>query len=459
MQSAIIGKLHRCLFSAAVVLSAASAAAKDLPQQDLAMLINPPSAKSLAYDWPILKVGTGEYAAGPTGVTVIHFDKKVSVAVDVRGGGPGTVNAPYMDLGYDMPELDSIVFAGGSWYGLEATTAVATALKDDGLRDGDAFSVVPSIAMSVGSIIFDFGGRRLNEIYPDKRLAQAAFRAAKTGSFPLGARGAGSFAKTGGLFGCNAHSGQGAAYRQIGDVKIAVFTVVNALGVVTDRQGNVVSCFKDSGWPKQLKASELMAKQAFGTWPKSEKFAKKNTTISLVVTNQKLDPAELKRLAVQVHTSMARGLQPFASIYDGDVMYAVSTQELEQAQMTTVNLGLAAGELMWDAILSSVPQQPEHLAASGKKISQQQLQQAVGSWRFSERVSLKIKRRGNRLFARATDKKSVYGIKTDKDTELFAAANGDLTVPGRYPLSLRAQENQLIVNPGRWQQLGKRVQK
>ena len=67
----------------------------------------------------------------------------------------------------------------GGWCGwtgaVMGVTAVATALKDDGLRSGDWTNV----ALSVGAIIYDFGGRRLNEIYPDKRLAQAAFRDAE----------------------------------------------------------------------------------------------------------------------------------------------------------------------------------------------------------------------------------------------------------------------------------------
>ena len=140
----------------------------------------------LQLDWPGLHIGTGEYEEGPTGVTVFHFQKKVLAAMHVLGGSPSSVNQAYMDLGYDYPELDTVVFAGGSWYGLETVTAVSSALKDDGLRNGQAFGDEPNIALSVGSIIFDFGGRRLNEIYPDKRLAQAAFRAAKPGFFSAG---------------------------------------------------------------------------------------------------------------------------------------------------------------------------------------------------------------------------------------------------------------------------------
>lgn len=440
---------------AALAASTLSAASVN-PQQPLPMIINAESQRSLEYDWPILKIGTGEYPDGPTGLTVFHFDRKVSVAVDARGGGPGTVNAPYMDIGYKLPELDSIVFAGGSWYGLEATTAVASALKDDGIRDGDAFAEVPNIAMSVGSIIFDFGARRLNEIYPDKRLAQATFRAAKTGSFPLGPHGAGRFAKTGALFGCQAHSGQGAAFKQIGDLKIAVFSVVNAVGVVTDREGKVVSCYKDSSWPETLYTSDLLNKHAFGEWHSDNNFDKKNTTISLVVTNQKLEPAELKRLAVQVHTSMGRALQPYASIFDGDVLYAVSTQELDQDLQSSATLGVAASELMWDAILASTPPQPKKLTLSTQAISNTTLRLAEGDYDFSANVSLSVKNKNGRLFARAAAKKNVYGINSKEDTELFMSTTGDLTTKGRYPLSFRFTKNELVINPGRWQQHGAR---
>jgi len=71
----------------------------------------------LAFDWPAVMVGTGEYEEGPTGVTVFRFDRRVHAAVDVRGGGPGTVNTDYLRIGYEVPEVDSVVFSGGSTSG------------------------------------------------------------------------------------------------------------------------------------------------------------------------------------------------------------------------------------------------------------------------------------------------------------------------------------------------------
>jgi len=198
----------------------------------------------LTFDWPAIEVGIGSYEEGPTGVTVIRFPKRASMMVDVRGGAPGTVNTDILRLGYSRPFGDAIVFSGGSAYGEETITAVATGLKDDGVRSGD----FTDVAVVPGAIIYDFGGRRFNEIYPDKRLAQAALRAVRPGVFPLGAQGAGRMAMQGGYFGCNAHSGQGGAFRQVGAVKIAAFTVVNAYGAVTDRAGRLVACNRPKSW-------------------------------------------------------------------------------------------------------------------------------------------------------------------------------------------------------------------
>ncbi len=420
-------------------------------------------AQTLQFDWPTVRIGTGEYEEGPTGVTVFHFGRRVLGAVDVRGGGPGTVNTDYLRLGYDLPELDAVVFSGGSWYGLESVTAVATALKDDGMRDG----IWTNLALSVGAIIYDFGERRLNEIYPDKRLAQAAFRAARPGIFPLGAHGAGRFAKTGGLFGCNAYSGQGGAFRQIGDVKIAAFVVVNAFGVVTTRDGRIAACYADARWPKDLHTADLLA-----DYPASRKSGwagaplandgKRNTTVSLIVTNEKLSPAELQRLATQVHTSMSRALQPFATEVDGDVLYAVSTAELDESKdkpgMPTIDLDVTAAELMWDAILSSVPEQPVAAKTTTRPLPRaEDVRRYAGDYVFSPLVSLRVTATGSKLFAQATGPRSAYAIGKDAPVELQPVSATDFMVAGRYPLTLSFDRSgRLVINPGHWAQIGTR---
>jgi L-aminopeptidase/D-esterase-like protein len=344
---------------------------------------------ALTFDWPAIEIGVGSYEEGPTGLTIIHFPKRATVAVDVRGGGPGTVNTDLLRLGYSRPFTDAIVFSGGSAYGEETITAIATGLKDQGIRSGD----IRNVAIAAGAIIYDFGGRRLNEIYPDKRLARAALDAMRPGVFPLGAQGAGRMAMQGGFFGCDAHSGQGGAFRQLGTIKIAAFVVVNASGAVTDRDGRLVHCSRPKSWGNLTMTSELLRHlpeslkadwDASAATPEREVPGTKNTTISLIVTNQKLDFAGLQRLAIQVHTSMARAIQPFSTQRDGDTLYAASTQEVDNKDLSPVALATVAGETMWDAVLASVPNEAAFLPpATPPTVSADALAAYAGTYEFA----------------------------------------------------------------------------
>jgi L-aminopeptidase/D-esterase-like protein len=329
-------------------------------------------------------------------------------------------------------------------------------LKDDGERSGNW----DNLSLAVGAIIYDFGDRRLNEIYPDKKLAQAALRAARPGVFPLGAQGAGRSARTGQLFGCNAHSGQGGAYRQVGPVKIAAFTVVNALGVVTDREGQVAACYPAEGWPQPMRTTQLMTGIPDSRKPGWQP-ASRNTTVSLVVTNQALDSAMLQRLAVQVHTSMARAVQPFATEFDGDVLYAISTAEVDAKQpgvLPTVDLGVIASEVMWDAVLSSVPEQQRAMQPNKRlKVSAAELEKYQGDYVFSDFVTVRVTAQGGKLMAQASGARDAFGIKRQAAVQLSPVAAGDFNVPGRYVTNARfTEDGKLILNPGHWEQVGLR---
>lgn len=418
------------------------------------------SDDALQFDWPAIRIGTGQYEDGPTGVTVIHFPERAFVAMDVRGGGPGTINSDYIDLAYPLAELDAIVISGGTFFGLETATAVNTALLDDGIRS----SRWDNIGVVLGSIVYDMGERRLNEIYPDKRLAQAALRAAQAGIFPNGAYGAGRSTLSGSLFGCNAHSGQGAAFRQIGDLKIAAFVVVNALGVVVDRQGQIVACHKGANWPETITANELLAASPDSldqSWDGALAGPQeKNTTISVIVTNRKLTQVELQRLATQVHTSMARAIQPFATEFDGDVLYAVSTGEIDaDAQdMPAISLGVVAGEVMWDAILASTPPQPEipQGDADGQP-GKAELDIATGTYRAGRGAQFEVWSTNGQLFAKAVGDRSIFALRKGSEVALVPTASGTFTARSRYPFELRFESDRVVINPGRWQQVAYRL--
>ena len=199
-------------------------------------------------------------------------------------------------------------------------------------------------------------------------------------------------AMQGGFFGCDAHSGEGGAFRQVGSVKIAAFVVVNASGVVTDRDGRLASCHKAVSWGGVTLTSELMdhvPASLAGDWRApdtagSAEPATRNTTISLIVTNQKLDYAALQRLAIQVHTAMARAIQPFSTADDGDTLFAASTQEVDSHDVSPQALATLGGEVMWDAVLASVPAPDAFVPpASPPEVSADKLTAYAGTYDFS----------------------------------------------------------------------------
>jgi L-aminopeptidase/D-esterase-like protein len=296
----------------------------------------------LEFDFPGLEIGCGEYDEGPTGCTVFHFTDGASLQTDVRGGSPGTFGGGY-------ERVNAICLAGGSLYGLEAASGVAAELfarreYQTGWLD------IPLVA---GAIIFDYGPRD-NGVYPDKELGRAALRAARPGVFPIGRRGAGRSATVGKTFAFDERepSGQGAAFRRVGETRVAVFTVVNAVGAVVARDGAVVRGHLDAATGVRRPLVSSVEERIAAGLPIHPPPG--NTTLTVLVTNQTLDARLLRTLGRQVHASMARAIQPFHALFDGDVLYAVSTNEAEDPALESIGLGVVASELAWDAVLAAV---------------------------------------------------------------------------------------------------------
>ena len=205
-----------------------------------------------------------------------------------------------------------------------------------------------------GGIVYDFGPRD-NSVYPDKRLGRAALENARSNRFPLGARGAGISATVGkGLgSGFGEPAGQGAAFAR-------------------SRRQDLRVCRFECGWRGLRPAGQR------GSWkpgfidrrtvdfhggdrtpgrgrPACRASAAGNTTLTVVVTNQTLFGFNLTQLARQVHSSMARAIQPFHTDTDGDALWVVSTREVEMSEWSVTALGVVASEVVWDAVLVAHP--------------------------------------------------------------------------------------------------------
>ena len=305
--------------------------------------------RRLDFDLPGLRVGCAEYDEGPTGCTVFDFPDGGAFAVaDIRGGAHCSIYTDYLrDIG---GHVDAICLAGGSFYGLEASTGVAAELLARRNHD-TSFN---NIALVSGAIIYDFRGRT-NAIYPDKELGRAALKAAEPGRFPLGRRGAGRSATCGKLFMPPLQyepAGQGGAFKQVGSTKLAVFTVVNAVGSILDRDGRIV---RGGLNPKTNQRARFLdrAVAAAATLPAAaDQPSPGNTTLTVLVTNRKLGAWELRQLARQVHGSMARAIDPFHTATDGDILFAATAGEVSGDEPSLQVMGLIASDLAWDAVLA-----------------------------------------------------------------------------------------------------------
>ncbi len=305
-----------------------------------------------AFDFPDVHVGSAEYAAGPTGCTVFYFPNKVQTAIDVRGGSTGI-------FGWDEKLqngeaiTDAICFAGGSRYGLEASSGVAAALLEKGTHTADWTNV----ARVRGAILYDFGYRE-STLYPDMALGKQALNNAVPNVFKNGPFGAGINARVG--LPKKEPAGQGMAFGQYDALKIAVFTVVNAVGVLVDAHGTVVRGNYDAVANSRA-SMQTMLDAGTLTLPNGNRpLAEENTTLTLVVTNQQLSAWQLRQLGRQVHTAMGRVIQPFQTVWDGDVLFTATTNKVDSPAFSdVVSLGVRASELAQKAVLSCYSQGPD----------------------------------------------------------------------------------------------------
>jgi L-aminopeptidase/D-esterase-like protein len=296
--------------------------------------------EDVAFDIPGVSVGCAQYDEGPTGCTVILVPDGARTAVDARGGAVG------MSGGYESNH--AICLAGGSVHGLGAAAGVT----DELMERHDRRVRWTDLRLVSGAVIYDFSPRN-NAIVPDAALGRAAVRHARAGMFPVGRCGAGSSASVGKVnFNRAEFGGQGAAYRSVGDAKILVATVPNSIGVVVDRNGTIVrgNYHADQGVRRHPAADYEAALLSGG--PASPVGG--NTTLTVLVTNVKLSDYSLNQLARQVHSSMHRAIQPFHTENDGDVLFALTTDEVDLNGTVPTGFGTIASEVAWDAVLSAV---------------------------------------------------------------------------------------------------------
>jgi L-aminopeptidase/D-esterase-like protein len=297
-----------------------------------------PGPFNLITDVGGLKVGSAHDAGAETGVTVIRPETRAVAAVAVAGGGPGTRETDALAPDTLVDAVDAIVLSGGSVYGLAAADGVVASLGGA----GQGFVLVPGgtappSPVVPAAILFDLannGNKSWGDAPPYRSLGMSALaNAAK--QFELGRAGAGYGARAG-----QSPGGLGSASVVTSDsLVVGAIAAVNSFGAVKMPGTNAYWA-----WPYE-QAGEFGGQRPpadfdldLDDWGEAKlnpaQFAaaagRTNTTIACVATNAALTPAEAQRVAKMALAGISRAVRPAFAPFDGDVVFCVSTAQVER---------------------------------------------------------------------------------------------------------------------------------
>lgn len=260
-----------------------------------------------------------------TGCTVVLGpDAGMRAACAIRGRATGTREIDALDPRHLVDRIDAILLTGGSAYGLGAADGVMRWLRERGrgLPVGAA-GIVPIVPTAV---IFDF------DLAPGSKAdrwptADDAYRAcgAASSDVPEGSVGAGTGATVGKALGPRAavKGGVGTWAARGGDIVVGALVVLNAVGNILDGSGAILAGARGPDG----KFVDALAHFAQGAVP----FGARNTTLAVVATNAALERTALESLAHAAGDALARRIVPYGTLFDGDVVFAVSTAAVAPA--------------------------------------------------------------------------------------------------------------------------------
>ena len=148
--------------------------------------------------------------------------------------------------------------------------------------------------------------------------------------------------------------GTASAYNTVTGATVAALVVVNPYGSVTMPGSPTM-------WAWYLEQAGELGGQTFPTAVTGHAFEVKtgmasNTTIGVVATDAVLNHEDLQRLAMMGQDGYARAIRPVHTPFDGDTLFAISTQAVPVAQdpVTLLRLGTIAADVVARAIMRGV---------------------------------------------------------------------------------------------------------
>jgi L-aminopeptidase/D-esterase-like protein len=297
-------------------------------------------------DIPGIRVGHVSDFQAITGCTAILCPQGAVAGVDIRGSATGTEETPTLDPGHVTQQIHGILLAGGSAFGLEAASGVRRYLEHQGIGFDTGAAKVPIVP---AAILYDLAIGKA-DVRPTVAMGEAAAAAATTDEVKEGSVGAGTGATVGKILGMKQAMKSGVGSFTVtlpGGVMVSSLAVVNAFGDVRDpATGKILAgARKTADGADFVDTQERMKSGAAGG------FAVRNTTLVVVATNARLTKVQATKLAQQGGLGMARTIFPVNTMFDGDLVFALSLGD-RQADVNT--LGVAAAEAVAQAIVRAV---------------------------------------------------------------------------------------------------------
>ena len=286
---------------------------------------------------PGIAVGHWTDPIGLTGCTVVLCPTGTIGSGEVRGGAPGTRETDLLRPGTLVQEVNAVLLAGGSAFGLAAADGVVRYLEERGV--GFDTRVVP-VPIVPAAVLFDLGVGDA-KARPGPEAGHAACLAAGE-EVAEGNVGAGTGATVANLNGPEGalKGGLGTAIREDGDVIVGALAAVNALGEILNEDGTV------------LAGSRIAAEGPPAPQPGT------NTTLVVAATNAKLSKQRAHLLSLAAHEGISTAIRPAHTMWDGDTAFALATGQVEADQRAVEALATeAVAEAIRRAVLlaESVP--------------------------------------------------------------------------------------------------------
>ncbi len=309
-------------------------------------------------DVPGIKVGQAHDEDGMTGVTVVLAIEGAVAGVDVRGASPGTREIDLLDPSNLVQKINAVALCGGSAFGLAAATGVVKYLHERNRGFDTPFGRVPIVPAAV---IYDLGVG-LSDVFPDSLMGYLACTVADShvmeGNF-----GAGAGASIGKILGSLSamKSGVGTSSQMLNlslpDGTVYSYTI-GAL-VVTNAFGDVYAGDKLLAGARQPRDRILMnTAHLLRGGRVAQPVQGVNTTIAVIATDAPMTKAGARRVAIMAQDGLARAIQPAHTMYDGDVVFALSTGGLPASPdpdpLLLTAVGTLAAEALAEAIRRSV---------------------------------------------------------------------------------------------------------